>query len=118
MARTRRGAGTAASHKRGSRTSAKGGKGGRPRQGTGRVTPKGGTPGGPVATGRYTPPVPKTQKVSPRWVPVLMFTLLISGVVVITANYMALMPGDTSNLYLVMGLVLITAGFVTATRYR
>src|SRR5215204_4872289 len=49
--------------------------------GTGRVTPKGTTPAGrrPSSSSRYTPPVPREQKVSPRWVPVLMFALLGLG---------------------------------------
>lgn len=77
---------------------------------TGRVTPKG--------SNRYTPPVPKEVKVSPRWVPVLMFTLLILGMVVIVANYLEVLPGDAKNTYLFLGLGLITAGFITATKYR
>ncbi len=77
---------------------------------TGRVTPKG--------SGRYTPPIPKEHKVSPRWVPVLMFTLLIVGMLVIIANYLEVLPGDAKNEYLFVGLGLITAGFITATKYR
>jgi len=78
---------------------------------SGRVTPK--------ATGRYTPPVPKEQKVSPKWVPIVMFASLGLGMLVILANYVSLLPGDgPSNLYLLLGLGLITMGFVTATRYH
>ena len=78
---------------------------------TGRVTTKG--------SGRYTPPIPKEHKVSPRWVPVLMFTLLAVGMLVIVGNYMGLVPGgETQNVYLFVGLGLITGGFITATRYR
>ena len=90
----------------------KGGKGGAPGgSGTGRVTPK--------PTARYTPPVPRSEKVSPRWVPVLMFGSLGLGMLIILANYVSLLPGDQpSNLYLLLGLVLITLGFVTATRYH
>ena len=81
--------------------------------------PKGGrtTPKSP-ATGRYTPPIPKEQKVSPKWVPVLMFACLGLGVIVIVANYLGLLPGEASNVYLLVGLGLITAGFVTATQYH
>ena len=98
----------------------KGGKAGRAgaRSGTGRVTPKGSNRSGPTSSGRYTPPVPKQQRVSPTWVPVLMFTLLIAGVLVVIANYMSLLPGEASNLYLFLGLGFITGGFITATRYR
>jgi hypothetical protein len=99
----------------------KAGKQGQPgrtgaRPGTGRVTPKGSNRATP--SGRYTPPVPKQQRVSPTWVPVLMFTLLIAGVLVVIANYLSLLPGEASNMYLFLGLGFITAGFITATRYR
>jgi hypothetical protein len=83
----------------------------------GRATAKGTQPG----TGRYTPPIPREVKVSPKWVPVLMFTLLISGLLVIVLNYLGVMPtasGDASNWYLLLGLGLITGGFITATGYR
>jgi len=83
---------------------------------SGRVTPK-----GTQATGRYTPPTPKEYKVSPPWVPVLMLVLLISGMLIIISNYLpdaGILPGDTSNVWLLVGLGLITGGFITATRYR
>jgi hypothetical protein len=38
--------------------------------------------------------------------------------VVIVGNYMALLPGDTSNRYLMLGLLLVVCGFVLATTYR
>jgi hypothetical protein len=70
-------------------------------------------------TGRYTPPTPKSKKVSPVWVPALMFACLGIGVLIILANYVGLMPGgDASNWYLLIGLGLITAGFLIATQYR
>jgi len=75
---------------------------------SGRVTPK--------ATGRYTPPVPKSQKVSPLWVPIVMFTTLIGGMLMIILNYVDILPGGTSNGYLLGGLGLITVGFLTATK--
>lgn len=95
---------------------------------TGRVTPKGGkralskddrakgrtTEG----SGRYTPPIPHEQKISPRWVPVLMFFFLLSGAAVIVVNYLGLLPGEADNRYLLLGLALITGGFITATRYH
>jgi len=81
----------------------------------GRVTPK----KQPAPTGRYTPPTPKSKKESPIWVPVLMFTCLGLGVLIILANYVGLMPGgDANNWYLLIGLALITTGFLTATQYR
>jgi hypothetical protein len=91
------------------------------RRTTGRVTPKKSAPpkvDAGVASGRYTPPIPREQKVSPIWVPILMFSLLGIGVVVIVLNYVGLLPGDTSNGYLLLGLGFITAGFITATNYH
>ena len=93
---------------------------------TGRVTPKGTAAnskrvtakGSMPSTGRYTPPVPKEYKVSPRWVPILMFTLLGVGMLLIVTNYLGVLPGGAKNSYLLIGLALITGGFVTATRYH
>lgn len=81
---------------------------------------KGGHGGGPGTTtsGRYTPPIPRDQKVSPPWVPVVMFGCLGLGVALIVLNYLNLLPGDASNVNLLIGLGLITAGFVTATQYH
>lgn len=86
----------------------------------GRVTPKGGSPvsSRPDASSRYTPPVPKEFKVSPPWVPVLMFALLGLGLVVIFLNYLGVLPGDTKNSYLLVGLGFILGGIMTATQYR
>jgi hypothetical protein len=68
---------------------------------------------------RYTPPTPKTVKHSPLWVPVAMFTTMGAGVVVIVTNYLQLLPGgEAKNSYLILGLVLLVAGFVLSTRYR
>jgi hypothetical protein len=76
----------------------------------GRVTPK--------STGRYTPPVARDVKVSARWVPFLMGGLLLLGAGVILLNYLNVLPGSVSNWYLLIGLGLISAGFVTATQWR
>lgn len=87
----------------------------------GRVTPKGGpqrSQRAPDPSSRYTPPVPRELKVSPRWVPVLMFTLLALGLVVIFCNYLGVLPGGTKNSYLLLGLGSILGGIVTATQYR
>lgn len=88
----------------------------------GRTTPKGGHhPGRPSSateSGRYTPPIPREQKVSPIWVPILMFGLLALGTLVIVLNYMDLLPGDANNWNLLIGLGLITGGFVVATNYH
>jgi len=87
--------------------------------GSGRVTPKGGAAGDPpAASKRYTPPVPEEVKVSPRWVPVVMFVLLGLGTLMIFLNYVGLLPGGTSNWYLLGGLGLILFGIITATQWH
>lgn len=94
-----------------------------PRSKNASKSPKpGGTPSGrvtPKPTARYTPPIPKSEKVSPIWVPIVMFASLGLGMLVILANYVSLLPGgEPSNMYLLLGLVLITVGFITATKYH
>lgn len=85
----------------------------------GRVTPPGGKkPYHQPHDGRYTPPIPKEYKVSPKWVPITMFTSLGLGMVIIVVNYLGVLPGGASNWYLLLGLGLITVGFVTATQYH
>jgi hypothetical protein len=83
------------------------------RPSSGRVTPK-----KAASSGRYTPPIPKSYKQSPRWVPIAMGICLGLGMMVIILNYLGLVPGETSNVYLAVGLALITAGFVIATQWR
>ncbi|MGI8756842.1 MAG: cell division protein CrgA [Acidimicrobiales bacterium] len=97
-----------------------------------RVTPKGGpgaapagskksgAPGRDVDTSpRSTPPArgAYAQGPSPVWVPILMFALLVLGALVIMGNYMGVF-GDPANIRLVIGLVFILGGIVTATQYR
>ncbi|MFA5566171.1 MAG: cell division protein CrgA [Acidimicrobiia bacterium] len=99
----------------------------------GRVTPKGTRPGdarrravaedttashAPAASTRYTPPTPANQKptFTAPWVVPVMFALLGVGIIVIVLNYMGLLPGATSNWYLIVGLAAILGGIVTATQ--
>jgi hypothetical protein len=93
------------------------------------VTPKGTAPGArsdpstvtraTTASSRYTPPIPRSVKVSPPWVPVVMFSLFAIGIVAIFLNYVGvLLPGATNNWYLVTGLLCILGGIVAATQYR
>ena len=95
----------------------------------GRVTPKGGPSKdgaksspkrttAPEASTRYTPRVPTYQKVSPPWVPGLMFGFWGLGIAMIVANYLQLLPGAVTNWYVFGGLGLILAGIITATQYR
>ncbi len=93
--------------------------------GGGRTTPKGGATAGRSARpempreagGRYTPPIPRSQKVSPPWVPVLMFGLLLIGTLIILINYTDTLWG-TSNWWLLAGLGMILGGIITATQYH
>jgi heme/copper-type cytochrome/quinol oxidase subunit 3 len=80
----------------------------------GRVTPKGTRPENEAA-----PRVPVAgEKISPTWVPVLMIALLALGGIVIVLNYVALLPGDTNNWYLLAGLGLLLAGMLVATQWH
>lgn len=74
---------------------------------------------GPSASTRYTPPAPRAEDLpSPLWVPILMFTLFGLGMVTIFLNYVELLPGATTNWYLLLGLGFILGGIITATQYR
>ncbi|MGD0321971.1 MAG: cell division protein CrgA [Acidimicrobiales bacterium] len=71
-----------------------------------------------TTSGRYTPPIPRSRKVSPKWMGLLILALLVVGALVIVLNYFNVLPGGPSDWYLLAGIVLIAGGFVTATRYR
>ena len=95
------------------------------KQGPGNATRKGRSGGRstrPVKvaeqSGRYTPPVPRDVKVSPKWLPPLILTLLIGGALMIVLNYFDVLPGSPTNWYLLAGIGVIAAGFVLATRWR
>jgi hypothetical protein len=89
----------------------------------GRVTPKGGPTkqprpaAEPLPSARYTPPIPRDIKISPIWVPILMFTLLGVGTMLILVNYTGVV-WDTSNWVLLGGLACILGGIITATQYH
>jgi hypothetical protein len=55
---------------------------------------------------------------SPTWYVATMFGLMAVGIVVILINYMGLLPGGTSNLYLLGGLAMIGIGFAMTLNYR
>jgi hypothetical protein len=99
--------------KKGGRVTApKGGSGSGSRQ----AIAKGRSASGPEgASSRYTAPIPQEFKVSPTWVPVLMFAFLILGMLLIITNYLGILPGGTDNLYLLVGLGCILGGIITAT---
>jgi hypothetical protein len=64
------------------------------------------------------------MKVSPWWVPATMFALLGVGTAIILLNYVELLPtwgflpDGTSNMWLLVGLVLILAGIIVATQWH
>ena len=66
---------------------------------------------------RRGPTQPKTvakkqaRDPSPTWYIAIMFGLMALGTVVIILNYIGLMPGETSNTWLISGLAAIAVGF-------
>jgi hypothetical protein len=72
----------------------------------------------PEARGRVTKRRPVGADHSPRWYGWLLIGLLIFGMLVITLNYLDVLPGSTSAWYLVVGLVAMFSAFFLATRYR
>jgi len=101
------------------------------RKTTGRVTAKGTRPGDPprsagassgssgsggvAASSRYTPPVPRELRESPKWLPVLMFILIGLGGLIILLRYLV---WPDSNLPVLVGLALLLAGLYTATKWH
>ncbi len=70
------------------------------------------------ASKRYTPPTPASLKGPSRlWVPVLMFTMLAIGSLIIILDYTGVL-GSVNNTKLVIGLLFILVGIITATQYR
>jgi predicted lipid-binding transport protein (Tim44 family) len=70
------------------------------------------------ASGRYTPPIPKSVKTSPAWMGPLILILLIGGALMIVLNYFDVLPAAPTNWYLLAGIGVIASGFITATQYR
>jgi len=71
----------------------------------------------PAPPPRTTEPA-KTKGPSPAWYVALMFGLMGVGVAVIVINYVGVLPGGTSNVYLVSGLAGIAVGFAMTLNYR
>jgi hypothetical protein len=95
-------------------TSQKAGRGrasGKRAEKSGRTTPR-------KESGRYTPPIPRTERHSPRWYPFLILGLLGIGVLVIILNYVDTLPSSPSDWYTLGGIVAILAGVFSATFYR
>ncbi len=72
----------------------------------------------PEVRGRVTKRRPVGADHSPRWYGWLLIGLLIFGMLVITLNYLDVLPGATSAWYLVVGLVAMFSAFFLATRYH
>ncbi len=92
------------------------------RQGPGGATRKGRssgrTTGRASTSGRYTPPIPRSVKVSPKWMGPLILALLLLGALTIVLNYFDVLPASPTNWYLLGGIALIAGGFVVATQYH
>ena len=92
--------------------------------GPGKAQKKGRSSGGrttthqPTRNDRYTPPVPKSVRSSPKWMGFLIIGLFLLGVVVIILNYAGLLPGGVDNWWLVAAIGSIFAGLMLATRYH
>ncbi len=83
--------------------------------GRGRATPKKGSRPDP---GRYTQPIPREMRHSPRWYPWVLLALLLGGVIAIILNYIQVLPASPTNWYTLGGLVAILVAALAATRYR
>ncbi len=88
---------------------------------TGRVTAsaKGASSSsGSIQSSRYTPPIDRNQKVSPRWFGVLIIGMFVLGVVIVILNYADLLPGGVNNAWLIAAIGAIFVGLLLATRYH
>jgi hypothetical protein len=71
-----------------------------------------------VQSRRYTPPIAKSTKTSPKWMGILIIVMFLLGVLVVILNYAGLLPGGVNNLWLVAAIGAIFAGLILATRYH
>jgi pheromone shutdown protein TraB len=79
-------------------------------------------------TGRYTAPEAQgritavthetTHDHSPAWYGWFLLDLILFGLLVITLNYLQVLPGATSPWYLTLGLASLFGAFYAATKYR
>ena len=101
------------------------------KQGPGRAQKKGGTNGratpsaraasassGSVQSSRYTPPIDRSEKTSPRWFGVLIIAMFALGVLIVILNYAGLLPGGVNNAWLIAAIAAIFVGLLLATRYH
>jgi len=88
---------------------------------SGRVTAsaKGaGSGSGSVQSNRYTPPIDRSQKVSPKWFGILIIAMFALGVLIVILNYAGLLPGGVNNAWLIGAIGAIFVGLLLATRYH
>ena len=88
---------------------------------TGRVTAsaRGGSgASGSIQSNRYTPPIDRSQKVSPRWMGILVIAMFVLGVLIVILNYAGVLPGGVNNAWLIAAIGAIFAGLLLATRYH
>jgi len=88
---------------------------------TGRVTPSAkasSASSGSVQSNRYTPPIDRREKVSPRWLGVLIIAMFALGVLIVILNYAGLLPGGVNNAWLIAAIGAIFVGLLLATRYH
>ena len=85
-----------------------------------RVTPsaKGGSASGSLQSNRYTPPIDRSAKSSPRWFGILILAMFLLGVLIVILNYAGVLPGGVNNLWLVGAIGSIFVGLLLATRYH
>ena len=69
-------------------------------------------------TGRYTRPVPKDTRRSPRWWGPAVISLFLLGTFLLVGNYLTFLPGAVNNWYLGAGFASIVLGFALATKLR
>jgi hypothetical protein len=73
---------------------------------------------GSVQSGRHTPPIDRREKVSPKWLGVLIIAMFGLGVLIVILNYAGLLPGGVNNAWLIAAIGSIFVGLLLATRYH
>ena len=73
---------------------------------------------GSVQSNRYTPPIDRGHKASPKWFGVLIIAMFGLGVLIVILNYAGLLPGGVNNAWLIAAIGAIFVGLLLATRYH
>ncbi len=72
----------------------------------------------PTQSGRITQKQPSESKQSSETLGVAILQMFAFGLLVISLNYLQVLPGSTSPWYLLVGLGALFGGFYLATRYH